>query len=295
MKAATKKFNPLQICLMFVFVVLSIIMLYPFWHCIVGSFMTYGEYIGKTVLLFPSNPTLEAYQFVLSQGKIFQPLRTTAFITVLGTVINLTMTSWMAYGMSKKYPGNQVVTWIVIITMFIGAGLIPEYMLYRKLKLLNTIWVYIIPSMVNTFYLIILRTNFANFAHDLEEAAEIDGAGVFGTFFRIVLPLSTPVLATIALFTAVDYWNTYQQSVYFVSDSAKKTLQDYLSMMLSNTSNNAAGSGIGMAGSTMGRSAVYSENIRMANTIVAVLPILVVYPFLQKYFTSGMMIGALKG
>ena len=123
------------------------------------------------------------------------------------------------------------------------------------------------------------------------EAAAIDGCSEMGILVRIVLPLSKPILATIALFTAVDYWNTYQQSVYFMSDSSKKTLQDYLYMLLSNNSNNNAGVGIGAGGV----SAVFSETIKLANTVIAVLPILVVYPFLQKYFTNGIMIGALKG
>lgn len=295
MRKEKRRVSPLDVLIILAFVLLCICTLYPFWHCVVGSFMTYGEYMQTAVLLWPREFTLEAYRFVFSQGKIFSPMLVTTLTTILGTLVNLFMTTWMAYGMSKKYPGDKAVTWLVIATMFLSAGLIPNYMLFRKLRLLNTIWVYIVPYMINTFYLIVLRTNFSNFSHELEEAAAIDGAGEYGTFFRIVLPLSKPVLATIALFTAVDYWNTYQQSVYYVSKSELKTLQDYLYMMLSNTSNNAGGSGIAMSGAGMGKSAVYSENIKLANTVVAVLPILLVYPFLQKYFTSGLMVGALKG
>lgn len=293
--AKKHRYSVLDVLIVLLFVFMCACTIYPFWHCIVGSFMTYGEYMQTTVLIWPRNFTLEAYDFVFSQGKIFQPMLVTTVTTLIGTFINLFMTTWMAYGLTKNYPGKQLVNWLIIITMFLSAGLIPNYMLFRKLKLLNTIWVYIVPYMINTFYLIVLRTNFSSFPHELEESAAIDGAGDYGTFFRIVLPLSTPVLATIALFTAVDYWNTYQQSVYYVSKSELKTLQDYLYMMLSNVSNNTGGSGIGMVGATMGKSAVYSENIKLANTVVAVIPILLVYPFLQKYFTSGLMVGALKG
>lgn len=278
-----------------IFLILSICTAYPFWHCIVGSFMNYGEYMQTPILIWPKDFTLEAYDFVFSQGKIFAPMLVTTVTTIMGTVINLFMATWMAYGMSKKYPGSMAVTLMVVGTMFLHAGLIPNYMLFRNLKLLNTIWVYIVPYMINTFYLIVLRTNFSNFPHELEESAALDGCGEYGTFFKIVLPLSKPVLATIALFTAVDYWNTYQQSVYFTSKPELKTLQDFLYMMISNNTNNAGGGGIAMMGAEMGRSGVYSENIKLANTIVAVLPILLVYPFLQKYFTNGMMIGALKG
>ncbi len=218
-------------------------------------------------------------------------MKTTVLITIVGTICNMAMVTWMAYGLSKKFPGSTLFTYIVVFTMFLNPGLIANYMLFRNLRLLNDLKVYILPYLINTFYLVILRTNFASFPSELEEAARIDGASEYGTFFRIVLPLSKPILATIALFTAVDYWNTYQQSVYFMSDSSKKTLQDYLYMLLSNNSNNNAGVGIGAGGV----SAVFSETIKLANTVIAVLPILVVYPFLQKYFTNGIMIGALKG
>ena len=286
-----KRTTPVDILLILFFALLAVITLYPMWHCVVGSLMSYTEYMQKTLLLWPDDLTLESYKFVFDQGKIYAPMKTTIIITIVGTVCNLFFVTWMAYGLSKKFPGSTLFTYVVVFTMFLNPGLIANYMLFRNLKLLNTLKVYILPYLINTFYLIILRTNFAGFPSELEEAARIDGASEYGTFFRIVLPLSKPILATIALFTAVDYWNTYSQSVYFVSDAAKKTLQDYLHMLLSNNTNNAAGAGIAVGGMSVG----FSETIKLANTVIAVLPILVVYPFLQKYFTSGFMIGALKG
>ena len=273
------------------FLLLGVVTLYPMWHCVAGSLMSYTEYMQKTELLWPEQVTVEAYDFVFSQGKIFNPMKVTAYITVLGTLLNLIWTAWMAYGLSKRFPGSKLITYLVVFTMFLNPGLIANYMLFRSLNLLNNVYVYILPALINTFYLIILRTNFSGFPASLEEAARIDGSGEFGIFFKIVVPLSKPILATIALFTAVDYWNTYAQSVYFVSEASRKTLQDYLYMLLSNTSNNSAGAGIGSGGT----SAVFSENIKLANTVIAVLPILLVYPFLQKYFTNGLMIGAIKG
>lgn len=293
--AKLKSSRPLDYVLIVFFALLSIITLYPFWHCLVGSFISYGEYMQSTLLLWPKEFTLDSYRFVFDQGKIFSPMKVTALITLVGTFINLVITSSMAYGMSKSYPGDKLVNLIVVLTMFVGAGLIPNYMLLRDLKLLNSVWVYIIPSMINTFYLIIMRTNFANFPKEVEEAAIIDGSSETGVFFRIVLPLSKPILATIALFTAVDYWNTYAASVYYVTDAGKKTLQDYLYMLLSDNATNASGMGASAIGSTAGKSAVFSENIKLANTIIAILPIMLVYPFLQKYFTSGIMVGAVKG
>lgn len=291
MNKKLKRVTPVDVILVALFAVLAMVTLYPMWHCLVGSLMDYTEYMQKSILIWPDKISLDSYKFVFDQGKIYDPMKTTVIITITGTLINLIMVTWMAYGLSKKFPGSALFTYIVVFTMFLNPGLIANYMLFRNLKLLNSLKVYIMPYMINTFYLIILRTNFASFPSELEEAARIDGASEYGTFFRIVLPLSKPILATIALFTAVDYWNTYAQSVYFVSDSAKKTLQDYLYMLLSNNANNNAGAGIGAGGV----SAVFSENIKLANTVIAVLPILVVYPFLQKYFTNGIMIGALKG
>ena len=290
-----KSSRPFDYILIVFFATLSIVTLYPFWHCLVGSLISYGEYMQSTLLLWPRSFTLDSYKFVFDQGKIFSPIRVTAIITVAGTLVNLLMTSSMAYGMSKKYPGGKFISYLVVFTMFLSAGLIPNYMLFRDLKLLNSVWVYIVPSMINTFYLIILRTNFANFPQDVEEAAVIDGCSTYRVFFQIVLPLSKPILATIALFTAVDYWNTYAASVYYVTDAGRKTLQDYLYMMLSDNATNAAGAGASAVGTTAGKSAVFSENIKLANTMIAILPIMLVYPFLQKYFTSGLMVGAVKG
>lgn len=284
------RLSPFDVALMAVFAVLMVITIYPFWHCIIGSLISYSEYMQKTVLLWPDQLTLASYEFVLKQGKIINPMITTAIITVIGTFMTLFCTSFMAYGMSKKYPGSSAINIVVVLTMFIDAGMIPRYLLYRDLKLLNNIWVYILPALVNTYYLIILRTNFANFPREVEEASRIDGASEYGIYFRIVLPLSVPALATVGLFTAVGYWNTYETSVYYVTNYDIKTLQDYLYLMISN-----AGSDSSNAIGTTGNATVFSENIKLANTVIAILPILCVYPFVQKYFTKGIMIGALKG
>ncbi len=285
-----RRLTAFDILLMVFFCLLMVITVYPFWHCTVGSLISYTEYMQKTVLLWPSEITFSSYAFVLKQGKIIHPMITTVIITCMGTVFTLFCTSFMAYGMSKKYPGSAVITSVVVLTMFIDAGMIPRYLLYRDLKLLNNIWVYVLPALVNTYYMIILRTNYASFPHEMEEAARIDGAGEYGIYFRIVLPLNVPALATVGLFTAVGYWNTYETSVYYVTNYDLKTLQDYLYLMISNVgseSNNAIG--------TSGNATVFSENIKLANTVIAIVPILLVYPFVQKYFTKGIMIGALKG
>ena len=293
MKAKLKKLTLFDVVLMAVFLVMMVVTLYPFWHCIIGSIIPYGEYMQKTILLWPDEFTMASYEFIFKQGKIISPMRTTALITVIGTLCTVIFTAFMAYGLSKRYPGSKFFNTIVILTMFIDAGMIPNYLLFRKLGILNQLGVYILPALVNTFYLIILRTNFSNFPQEIEEAARIDGSGEYNTFFRIILPLNTPVLATVALFTAINFWNTYEPSVYYVTNYDLKTLQDYLYLMISNTGSNTSG-GAATIG-TSGNATVFSENIKLANTVIAILPIMVIYPFLQKYFTSGLMIGAVKG
>ena len=293
MKAKLKKLTLFDVVLMAVFLVMMVVTLYPLWHCIIGSIIPYGKKKKKTILLWPDEFTMASYEFIFKQGKIISPMRTTALITVIGTLCTVIFTAFMAYGLSKRYPGSKFFNTIVILTMFIDAGMIPNYLLFRKLGILNQLGVYILPALVNTFYLIILRTNFSNFPQEIEEAARIDGSGEYNTFFRIILPLNTPVLATVALFTAINFWNTYEPSVYYVTNYDLKTLQDYLYLMISNTGSNTSG-GAATIG-TSGNATVFSENIKLANTVIAILPIMVIYPFLQKYFTSGLMIGAVKG
>lgn len=289
-----KKINKLDIFLTIFFIIVSVISLYPFWYVLVGSLIPYHVFMEKVLLLWPERPTLEAYQFVLKQGQIFDPLKVTIITTLIGTFANLLITTFVSYGLSKKFPGSTLLTYLIVFTMFVSAGLIPNYILFRQLRLLNSVGVYIIPYLINTFYLIIMRTYFSGFSHEIEEAAYIDGYNDFSIFFRVVLPLSKPMLAAIALFTAVDYWNTFSQSVYFVTDIRKKTLQDYLYMLLSDNAMSASGTGNSALAGSMGKS-VFSQTIKLACTMISIVPILVVYPFLQKYFTSGILVGAIKG
>lgn len=284
----------MDLFLLVFFTTASLVTLYPFWHCLVGSLIPYHIYMQKVLMLWPDNLTFDAYAFVLKQGQIFNPLKVTVAITVVGTLANLMVTTFVAYGLSKKFPGSVLITYMVVFTMFVSAGLIPNYLLYKQLNLINSIGVYIIPCLINTFYLIIMRTYFSGFPGEVEEAAHIDGYSDFGIFFRIVLPLSKPMLAAIALFTAVDYWNTFSQSVFFITDFNKKTLQDFLYMMINDNAMNGAGTGMSTMAGSLGKT-VFAETIKLANTVISVIPILIVYPFLQKYFTSGIMIGAIKG
>jgi putative aldouronate transport system permease protein len=279
--------NGLNIVIM---VLLCVIMLYPFWQTIVASFMTESEYLTSRFKMMVTSPTLSSYKQIFLDGTIFVHLRVTFMITVVGTIVALFITAYSAYGLSKPFKGSKIVMFLIVMTMFINAGLIPEYMNFKELGLINNFAVYILPYMINTFYLIIMRTTFMEFPKELEEAARIDGCNDFRIFFTIVLPLSKPILAAMGLFFMVSFWNTYMQSVFFVTDKELKTVQEYLQKLISSTQDVEA-----VMVAESGEEGYSSETIRFANIVLVLLPIITVYPFLQKYFVKGIMMGSLKG
>jgi putative aldouronate transport system permease protein len=282
-----KKLSPFTIANHLLFIVLSAVMLYPFWYTLIGSLLGYSEYFAKVLFIWPNKPTLEAYRVILNAGLIYGPFRTTVAITVVGTMYSLLVTSFVAYGLSKKFPGSHLIMSIIVFTMFFSGGLIPTYILYRKIGLINNILVYILPMSINTFNLIVLRTYFRGFPAELEEAALMDGLNDFKIFFRIVLPLSKPILATITLFYAVSHWNTFFTSLFYVTSSNMRTLQDFLYRIIRASESED----LGMYTSKL----VSIQSVKMAAIMLVITPIILVYPFLQKYFVKGVMLGAVKG
>lgn len=269
------------------FILICIIMLYPFLHVIMGSFMKYKEYFEKYLFIWVADPTWDAYKIVLSGGKFTQALTNTVGITVVGTLFSLFVTAVVAYGLSKHFPGRSVVNTMIVLTMFFSGGIIPQYIMFRQMGLLNNYLVFILPSAINTYNLIILRTHFQSFPSEIEEASRIDGCSDFGIFLRIVLPLSIPMLVTIGLFYAVAFWNTFFKSMFYITKDNMRTLQDYLYRIIKAED----AEDLGMYVSTT----VSLETVRMANIVMSILPIIIVYPLLQKYFVKGAMVGAVKG
>jgi putative aldouronate transport system permease protein len=269
------------------FVFMSIIMLYPFWYTLVGSMLEYSEYFDKALFLWPDKPTFEAYRIIFSTNLIQDPMVVTILITVVGTVYSLLISSFVAYGLSKKFPGSSLLMYFIVFTMFFSGGLIPTYILYRQMHLINNILVYILPASINTFNLIVLRAYFSGLPAELEEAAKIDGYNEFSIFFKIVLQLSKPILATIGLFYAVHYWNTFFPSLFYVTSPKLRTLQDYLYRII------RAGDAedLGLYTSKI----VSLQTVKMANIILVISPIVIIYPFVQKYLVQGATIGAVKG
>ena len=274
------------------FTVLCIVMIYPFWHTLIGSFMTFGEYTNTRFLLIPRAPTVVAYKQIIEEGDIYRPFVNTVLMTILHTITAIFATSYVAYGLSKKFPGQRFFMTLFIITMYFNAGLIPTYILFKQLNLLNTYMVYIIPSLVGVWNLIIFRSSFIAFDTNLLEAAKIDGYSEFRIFIQIVLPLSKATLAALSLFAAVAMWNNLFTSLFFVTNPDRKLLQEYLYRLVTQSTLNATSTvqSVEYAGDF-----VPKETIKLANTVVTIVPIILVYPFVQRHFTKGVMIGAVKG
>lgn len=280
-----------QIFLITFMVILCMIMLYPFVHMLAISFSSPAESLRLGIHLYPKQVSLYAWERVLGKTDIWIGFGNTVFRTVVGTVCSVLFMSMGAYPLSRRYlPHRNVFTLLIVFTMFFGGGLIPTYFLIKNLGLLDTRAVYILPGLVSTFSMLILRNFFQAIPDELEDSAKIDGANDLRILFQIVLPLSLPVLATLSLWSAVGHWNAWFDAVLYIQDPNKQVLTTFLrrvvitgedlSMYASNTTNTALG---------------YQEPIKAATLMFTALPIIIVYPFLQKYFVKGTMVGSLKG
>ena len=262
--------------------VLSLLCLIPFIHVLSVSISGNGAVMSNQVFLIPKDVNLDAYKTVFGDATMMRSLWFTVFVTVAFTALGMFLTICGAFALSRKrLKGRKVIGVIFLITMYFTAGTIPDYILMSQLHLINT----------SAYNLIILRTFMQNSVpQSLEEAAAIDGCNDFIVLVRIVLPLSVPVLATLALFYAVGRWNTFQDALYFITKSPLKPLQLKLYELV-----NAAGSNSSVSQEVAGESMQAEEVLKSACIMFATIPIVIVYPFIQKYFVKGVMIGAIKG
>ncbi len=271
-----------------VLLIIGLVAFIPFVYVIAGSFATEAELVRRSFFVFPETFSLEAYKYVFSTGTFIKSIGVSIFVTVIGTIVSLALTMTMAYPLSRKtLLGKNLILNIIILTMVFSPGMIPLYIVVRSLGLLDTYWALILPLAINPFYLIIVKAFFQNLPNELEEAAKIDGCSEIGIFWKIVLPLSKPVIATFTLFYAVFYWNDFFQALLYISDSAKYPVQLLLQqiVMLANTK-------IGEVDSLVEPP---EETLKLAVIVVATIPILIFYPFLQKHFAKGVLIGSVKG
>jgi ABC-type glycerol-3-phosphate transport system permease component len=270
-------------------------MIFPFYKVLITSIITIGEYYGSPLVLWPKKPTFASYEFIFSTGEILDAVKITVMVTVAGTFLSMLVTLLLSYALSKSFlPGGRIIHRVLLVTMFLDSGLIPFFLLVRSLGLTNNIMVNIIPALVSLWNYLVIRSFFRQLPPSLEEAALIDGAGWFTVFFRVVLPLSMPVIATFTLFYAVGYWNTWWNAMLFCTDRSLQPLQLLLRRLVV-TNDNMYSMQESYALQTGSRATLYTESIKMACCVIATVPILAVYPFLQKHFTKGVMIGAIKG
>ncbi len=276
-------------------VLLSAVFLYPLLMTLGLSFSSPRALVGQNVILLPKGFTLQSYQTILSDPTILRYYWNTIVYASTGTLTSLLLTSLLAYPLTvAEFKGKKLINILLLITMFFGGGMIPSYLNIRNLHMINTIWAMILPGAISAWNVIMFVNFFKGIPDSLRESATIDGAGHVRILFSIVIPLSKALLATIALFTIVGFWNDYFSAMLYLDSTSKMPIQIFLRKILVNMELNE-----GMAKDTdmsrlMDMINANPRTVKAATTIVTILPILCVYPFLQKYFTKGMMLGAVK-
>ncbi|KAB8161899.1 ABC transporter permease subunit [Streptomyces sp. 3MP-14] len=268
---------------------ICLVMLYPIVYVIVMSLASPRQ--ARQGVLFPTEFSLDAYRAIFSGGVVTQGLWVSFLVTATGTILSLAMTSTLAWGLTRtrQVPGARVVLVLVLASMFFGAGIIPNYLLIKQLGLLDSLWSLILPGMISAFNLVVMRNFFMELPRELMESARIDGAGEWRIFLRIVLPLSRPIMAVMGLFYAVGYWNSYFNALLYINDPEKWPIQVVLQQYV------IAASPIPGMTPNPDAPPPPAITLQMAIIVAATLPILLVYPFVQRYFTSGVLTGAIKG
>lgn len=266
-------------------------MLLPFINVVATSFSSARDVIEGGFVLFPRNPTLDSYRVLLKGGTVLNSLKVSIWLTLIGTSIQMVFTTALAYGLSKPgVPGSKFFLWVVLGAFLFGPGLIPSYLLVKELGMINTYASLVVPGLIGAWNLIILRNFFQNLPQDLMDASRIDGANDIGVLRHIVLPLSKAVLAVVALFYGVAMWNTFFNAILYLNDSSMWPIQVTLRQYVLEQTNITSA-----ADFPPGKPPPPGESIQMAMVVIATVPILIVYPFLQKYFTKGVLTGAVKG
>ncbi|QQZ59165.1 carbohydrate ABC transporter permease [Paenibacillus sonchi] len=268
---------------------IALICLLPFVNVFASSFASTREVVEKKFILFPTTFSLDAYRYILSTPTIFRGLGISIGVTLAGTAVSMILTALMAYGLSRKYlAGRDIINFIVVFSMLFSGGMIPTFLVVKAFGLIDSYWSLIFPVAINAFNLIIMRNFFQALPEGLEESAKIDGSNDFGVFLKIMLPLALPSIATLSLFYGVAYWNTYMTAILYITDSAKWPIQVLLRQIV------IVSSGMQAEGTSVDVIPP-AQTIKMAVIVVATVPMLIAYPFVQKHFTKGALLGAVKG
>ncbi|WP_260866738.1 carbohydrate ABC transporter permease [Paenibacillus sp. Y412MC10] len=269
-----------------------LIVLYPLIFVISASFSDPAKVLNGEVWLLPKSVSLDAYSNIFHNGKIWTGYMNTIIYTVVGTIVNMILTILAAYPLSRPdLPGRKVLMVIITLTMFFGGGLIPTYLLVKNLGMLDTMWALIVPGAISTYNLIVMRTYFqSSIPWELQEAAHIDGCSNWRLLINIILPLSKPILAVMVLFYAVGHWNSFFNALIYIRDEGRYPLQLVLREILLISQTDAVDGNVGLESKVL-----LAESIKYAVIIISSLPILIMYPFVQRHFVKGVMIGSIKG
>ncbi len=276
-----------------VLVPFTIACIYPFYYVIISSVSDPRETIVKLPMLYPLGFSLETYVEFFKRDDLWNAIFMSVSTTALGTVGNVFCTSLLAFLMTQDMVGKKFVKKYLAMTMYLSGGLIPTYLMFKFMGFTNNYLVFIVPGLIGIYNMILIRTFIENLPESLLESAEIEGAGLFCKFFRIVLPLSKPILATVALYVAVARWNDWTTTFFYTTKPQFRTLSYILHVYLTQASSVVQNMMAGQGGETAGN--ITTTSVRMTAIVVATFPIMVLYPFLQKYFAKGIMIGAIKG
>lgn len=271
--------------------IFAVLVIVPFINVILISFTTQKDYLNSTFLVIPKSPTLQSYKRLFEDKRLWTGYQSTATILAVGMPMNVFLTFCMAYGLSRKnYPGRKLIFIMVLFTMIFQGGIVPMYLVMKALSLTNSLWSVILAYGVNTFYMIIVKNYIDSLPESLVESAKLDGAGEWTILFRLIIPLSKPILATIILFYSVDRWNEWYNAMIFVRNNNLYPLQLVLRNIVINSemAGNITSSSAGTIGSQ------FTMGIKMAAVMMTMLPVMCIYPFLQKHFVKGIMVGAIK-
>ncbi len=287
----SKQYKVFKVFNVLIMLIVVLVMLYPFLYVLAQSFSSEKYIMKGMVTFYPRGFTTETYNVIMHEKDFWVEYKNTIIYTVLSTAISMFLTGTMAYALSKKrLIGRNFFLVFALFTMFFGGGIIPNYVIVKGLGMRNTIWAVIIPGAISTYNMIVMKTFFDGLPIELEEAAEVDGLDTYGILCRIVLPLSKPIIATIALFYAVAAWNNWFGPFMYLDDKELFPVTLYIRNIIAGAQTTAANSG-----SNTEALAQVADTIKSASIILTVLPILCVYPFVQKYFVKGVLIGSVKG
>ncbi|MGI2295997.1 carbohydrate ABC transporter permease [Paenibacillus sp. GXUN7292] len=287
-KLLTNKNDLLFVVIVYGLLIISMLLVvFPFLYVIFSSFSTKAEYISRGFYIFPKEWTLNSYGYLLNHRGFLASFSNTFYISIVGTMINVIITCLMAYGLSKQWlKGRAILNFLVLFSMIFNGGIIPTYMIVKELGLIDSYWSLFLSGAIAPFILIIMRSFFSTIPSELEEAARMDGCNEWRLLFRIAIPLSLPSIITISLMYGVAHWNSYFQAILYLNSSSKWPVQVFLRQLLLE-SDSAMELNIGAF--------EYGPPVQMAAVIATALPLLVCYPFLQKYFNKGMLVGSVKG